>query len=173
VARPHLERLEALVTDAARGAGLRCEDTTCDGEVRTTLHLDPAGADASLRCARLWATGGGAYGLALSDGYGIVDFAYDDDELEVLKRLVAVAREHLLGRGEEAEHQLSWGRRRSQLEVVVDGDVHRLTGAGPARPVPPWTAVVARRAPLRGLSPPAAWSGRPGGRRGRPCARRR
>lgn len=138
----YLDRLKAHVTGVARDAGLVCTDVTRDRGLGITLRLPPDDARPSALSARLWASGGGAFLLDTSDGYGTADFPNDDDEeAETVRQLVAVARECLLDRGVKSEMPAWWGRRRPLLEVVVDSETHGLSGRAfrdPTRPRRQW-----------------------------------
>jgi len=93
------------------------------------MRLDPEGVGPDVRPARLRVFSGGVFLLDTSDRYGTVIFPHTDaDEVETVQQLVAVAHEHLLGHSHEGEEVRSRGRRRGYLDVVVDGEVHRLTG---------------------------------------------
>ena len=81
--------------------------------------LDPGGSP-DVRSARLWASSGGVFLLDTSDGYGTAGFPNTDAEVR------------------------SRGRRRRYVDVVVDGETHRLWGPelrDPSRPRRRWSGL--------------------------------
>lgn len=107
--------------------GLSAVEDASGDEPKLVLRLAHPEDDAEERWASTSNWGAGILALELSGGFTELEFEVDDDEFaEVADRFVALAAEHLHGRSREVEEPRRGGSPRRFLEVVLDGDVHRV-----------------------------------------------
>ncbi len=124
-----LDEVETVVRDAlAKDGRLSTESSRRAGYVDILIRLSrPDSADAASRHARIWSSGVEAFFLDVPNGFKYQEFDWErEGQLAVLGLLAALAREYLLGRFQEKEERISFGRQRRYLEIAVGGDSYRL-----------------------------------------------
>lgn len=126
--RGHWAAVVAAVSRAARAAGgLSAVEDAGGDEPTLVFRLAHPEGGAEQRWARVSIWGAGILALELSGGFTELEFEVDDEDLpDLADRFVALAAEHLHGRSREVEVPRRDGSPRRFLEVVLDGEVHRV-----------------------------------------------